>query len=59
MTLREITDMVYDTLMQNKQLPYEALDLSKVENQEVNAEGGFITFDYNDRLIKIDVMILR
>ncbi|KKN69800.1 hypothetical protein LCGC14_0437460 [marine sediment metagenome] len=61
MTLREITDItdrIYDTLMDNGSFS-DRLDLRKVENQEVDAIGGLITFDYNDQTIKIDVSILR
>lgn len=59
MTLEEITDVIYDTLMENKDKPYEALDLSKVENQEVDADGGLIMFDYKGMLIKIDISFGR
>lgn len=34
MTVKEITNLVYDTLMQNKQHPQ--LDADKVDNQEVD-----------------------
>ena len=43
---KEITDILYDTLMGNKQ--HEQLNLDKVENPEVNRKQGWITFDYED-----------
>ena len=58
MTLQDITDRIYDTLMNNEPLSNQ-LDLSRVSEQETNAKDGFIVFDYNDQTIKIDVTILR
>lgn len=58
MTLQDITDRIYDTLMNNEPLNNQ-LDLSRVSEQEVEASGGFIVFDYNDQTIKIDITILR
>ena len=58
MTLQDITDRIYDTLMNNEPLSHQ-LDLSRVSEQETNAKDGFIVFDYNDQTIKIDVTILR
>jgi len=53
MTQQEITDIVYDTLMQNKQHPQ--LDLGIVENQEVDNKEGLITFEYEDIWVGIVV----
>lgn len=58
MTLQDITDKIYDTLMNNEPLSNQ-LDLSRVTEQEVEARGGFIVFDYDDQTIKIDITILR
>lgn len=57
MTKQEITDIVYDTLMENKGKPYVALDLSKINNQECDATAGFIVFDYDGMSVKIDISI--
>lgn len=54
-----LTDIIYDTLMENKSPPYEALDLGKVENQQVDAVGGLITFDYEDVSVKMTVITDR
>ncbi len=59
MDKQEITDIVYDTLMQNKQPPYEALDLSKVDNQECDATGGLIMFEYHGEEVKIDISVRK
>jgi hypothetical protein len=40
----ELTNMIYDTLMQNTQYPQ--LDLADVDYQEVNASIGRILFEY-------------
>lgn len=58
MTLQDITDRIYDTLMNNEPLSNQ-LDLSRITEQEVDAHDGMITFDYNDQSIKIDIKILR
>lgn len=57
MSLKEMTDIIYDTLMENKKPPYEALDLSKVEDQQVDAVGGLITFDYGDVQVRMNVYV--
>ncbi len=57
MTKQEITDIVYDTLMENKGKPYEAFDLSKIENQEVDAQEGFIMSWYGDMDVKMDIQV--
>lgn len=59
MTKREITDIVYDTLMENKQPPYEAFDLSKVNNQECDAQGDLILFNYRGIEVKIDISVRK
>jgi hypothetical protein len=57
MTQQEITDIIYDTLMQNMQ--YKQLDLNIVDNQEVDSKGGLILFDYDiDTMVKINISIL-
>lgn len=55
MNQQEITDIVYDTLMQNRQHPQ--LDLSIVDNQEVDKKGGVIFFEYEDVIVRIDVEV--
>lgn len=55
MTAEEITDIIYDTLMGNTQ--YEQLDLSKVDNQEIDAKDCIMLFDYEDIHICIDVSV--
>ncbi|KKL57195.1 hypothetical protein LCGC14_2237830 [marine sediment metagenome] len=53
MTRQEMTDIVYDTLMQNRQ--HIQLDLDKVKDQETNSIKGRIFFDYEDMLVVISV----
>jgi len=56
MTIKEITDIVYDTLMGNIATPhnvYEPFDLSRVENQEVDAAKGLILFDYDGETFRL------
>lgn len=55
MTNGEITNIIYDTLMQNKQ--HKQLDLDKVDNQEVDAKDCMILLDYEDVHIWIDVHV--
>jgi len=54
---KEITDVIYDTLMRNKQ--HEQLNLDKVENPVVEREHGWITFDYEDVIVYINISILE
>ena len=42
--LANFTDVIYDTLMENKQ--FEQIDIEKVINQSVNANKGSISFEY-------------
>lgn len=44
MRLEDITDIVYDTLMENKQWPQ--LDIDKVDDPEVDSKDGLIKFTY-------------
>ena len=53
MTVEEITDIIYDTLMQNTQHPQFEVD--KVDNQGVDNYFGFITFDYDDVSVSINI----
>ena len=53
----EITNVIYDTLMQNKQHPQ--LDMDIVESQEVLAGDGKIWFDYNDKTVEIFVRVSK
>ena len=53
MTKQEMTDIIYDTLMQNIQHPQ--FDLDVVEDQEVDSKAGLITFTYGDVWIGIVV----
>lgn len=58
MTIKEMTDIIYDTLMGNVSTPYnvyEAFDLSKVLDQEVDVIDGLITFDYEGLKVKINI----
>ncbi len=57
MIKQEITDIVYDTLMQNRQ--HLQLALNRVENQEVDAKGGLIMFEYCGTAVKIDISIRK
>ena len=50
---KEITDIVYDTLMQNKQ--HEQLNLDKVEDPVVDRKRGWITFDYEDVIVYVNI----
>jgi hypothetical protein len=58
-TKEKITNMVYDTLMQNKKPPYVALDLSKIEDQECAARGGVILFRYCGIEFRIDINVKK
>lgn len=50
----EVTNIIYDTLMSNKQHPQ--FDLKKVKRQEVNAGKGRITFSYagNNYMVRVE-----
>ena len=50
---KEMTDILYDTLMQNKQ--HEQLNLDKVENPVVDRKRGWITFDYDGEVVFVNV----
>ena len=54
-TNKEITDIIYDTLMGNNKSPHEVLNLDKVDNQEVSADCGIIRFDYDSISVLINV----
>lgn len=54
---KEITDVLYDTLMQNKQ--HEQLDLDKVENPVVERKRGWITFNYEDVIVCVNISIIK
>ena len=56
-TREEITNIIYDTLMQNKKPPYVAFDVSKVDNQEVDSKDGLITFTYGDIWVGMVVLV--
>jgi len=49
----EITNIIYDTLMNNKQ--HCQLDLDRIDNQEINAENGVILFDYEDMAFRMNI----
>lgn len=49
----EFTDIIYDTLMNNQQ--YTQLDLDAVDNQDVDANKGIITIEYNGETFIITV----
>jgi hypothetical protein len=53
---KEMTDVIYDTLMQNKQ--HEQLDLNKVEDPKCERKRGWITFDYGDRIVYINLFTM-
>ncbi len=53
MYLNDITDIVYDKLMGNSDM----LDLNLVEEQEVHAHSGSISFTYKDTKVIISVSI--
>ena len=52
-TIEEITNLIYDTLMKNTQHPQ--FDINKVENQEVDAKGGIIRFDYENVIVNMQL----
>ena len=54
---KELTDIIYDTLMQNKQ--HEQLDLDKVIEPVVERKRGWITFGYGDDIVLINVISHR
>lgn len=57
MDYKEMTDTIYDTLMQNKQ--HGQLDINKVEDPVVERRRGWITFDYGEIVVHIDVHVYR
>ena len=57
MDSKEITDIVYDTLMQNKQ--HRQLELDSVENPEVDRKRGWITFDYGNAEVHINIYYIK
>lgn len=57
MNSKEITDVIYDTLMQNKQ--HKQLNINKVENPIVERKCGWITFDYEDVIVYIDIFCME
>lgn len=52
---REIVDIIYDTLLHNKQYPQLNIDL--IDNQEVNKNSGIISFTYDDIPVTIKIKI--
>lgn len=54
MTNHEMTDLIYDTLMGNDEI-HPQIDLNAVENQEVEAHRGRISFRYKGREVNITV----
>lgn len=57
MNNRELTDTIYDTLMQNKQ--HKQLDIDKIENPVVERKRGWITFDYEDNIVMLNITSYR
>jgi hypothetical protein len=53
---KELTDIIYDTLMQNTQFPQ--LDLADVEFQEVDASLGRILFEYQGSSYQLTIQPL-
>jgi len=53
-TAHEITDLVYDTLMGNS---HEQLDLNEVQQPEVEAHRGRISFTYKGQEVNISVSV--
>jgi hypothetical protein len=54
---KEITDIIYDTLMKNVGPVYTQLDLDMVDDQEVDARKGTIRFKYGDKNVVISVSV--
>jgi hypothetical protein len=52
---REIIDMIYDTLLHNKQYPQ--LDIDLIDDQEVNKNSGSISFTYDNIPVTIKIKI--
>ena len=53
MDIKEITDIIYDTLMQNKQ--YKQLDINKIKFPEVSNRCGQIKFSYEETIIYVNI----
>ena len=53
---KELTDIIYDTLMQNTQFPQ--LDLADVEFQEVDASLGRLLFEYQGSSYQLTIQPL-
>ena len=52
---KELTNVIYDTLMQNTQFPQ--LNLDDVEFQEVNASHGIIRFEYQGTSYRLTLQL--
>jgi len=57
MNNKELTDTIYATLMQKKN--HKQLDISKIENPVVERKRGWITFDYGDTIVMLNVISYR
>ncbi len=57
MTRQEITNIVYDTLMQNNQ--HLQLDTDQIDNQECEAGRGVILFWYCGDEVRIDINVRK
>lgn len=55
MDKKEITDIIYDTLMGNTD--YDQIKTSMVQNQECSAANGNITFKYGNKLVTLLVNV--
>lgn len=53
---KEMTNIIYDTLMGNKGKVYPQFDPNKVKEQEVDAGTGIISFEYDGSyfIVKVD-----
>jgi len=50
---KEMTDLIYDALMMNDHEPH--FDLCKVEDPVCERKRGWITFEYGDSVVFINV----
>ena len=53
MDYTEMTNIIYDTLMKNPQHPQ--LDIDKVTNQTVDAQNGYISFNYESLYVEVRI----
>ena len=55
MKTKEMTDIIYDTLMKNVDEIHPQFDISEVNDCEVDAENNRIYFDYQGQKFGVEV----